>query len=88
MLFINLADDIRHDWDLDSLQVIYDLPVTELFFRAQNLHRKFHDPTRIQKCSLLSIKTGACPEDCSYCPQSAHHNTDLEPEKLLDVEAK
>jgi len=78
--------EIRFDWDLESLQALHDLPVPELLFLAQRVHREYHDPTRVQKCSLLSIKTGACPEDCGYCPQSAHHNTGLEPEKLLDVD--
>lgn len=77
---------IRHDWTRDELRAIHDLPFTELLFRAQSVHRMYHDPTKVQQCTLLSIKTGACPEDCSYCPQSAHHNAELDPEKLLPVD--
>jgi biotin synthase len=77
---------IRHDWTRDELRDIHDLPFTELVFRAQSVHRMYHDPTKVQRCTLLSIKTGACPEDCAYCPQSAHHNVDLDPEKLLPVD--
>lgn len=77
---------IRHDWIVEELQAIHNLPITELVFRAQAVHREFHDPTKVQFCTLLSIKTGACPEDCAYCPQSAHHDTDLEPERLLEVD--
>jgi len=77
---------LRHDWTQEELQAIYDLPLTELVFRAQSIHRQFHDPNKVQQCTLLSIKTGACPEDCSYCPQSAHHNTELEKEPLIDVD--
>lgn len=77
---------IRHDWTRNDLREIHDLPFTELVFRAQSVHRMFHDPTKVQQCTLLSIKTGACPEDCSYCPQSAHHNVDLDPEGLLPVD--
>lgn len=74
----------RHDWTLPELRALHDLPLPELMFRAQSIHRQAHDPSKVQMCTLLSIKTGACPEDCSYCPQSAHHNADLEREKLLD----
>jgi len=81
-----MTTPIRHDWTEEELQAIHDLPLTELLYRAQTVQREFHDPAYVQKCTLLSIKTGACPEDCSYCPQSAHHNTDLEPEKLIDVD--
>ncbi|MCF6286790.1 MAG: biotin synthase BioB, partial [Candidatus Hydrogenedentes bacterium] len=70
----------------EELRAIYDLPLMELVFQAQTVHRQFHDPNKIQRCTLLSVKTGACPEDCSYCPQSAHHNTELEQEPLIDVE--
>lgn len=82
----NPTHTLRHDWTEAELQAIYDLPLTELVFQAQTLHRQFHDPNKVQQCTLLSIKTGACPEDCSYCPQSAHYNTDLDKEPLIDVE--
>jgi biotin synthase len=65
--------DIRHDWSLDEIVAIHDLPLLELVGRANELHRHYHDPNDVQKASLLSIKTGGCPEDCAYCPQSAHH---------------
>ena len=78
---------VRHDWTEDEIRAIYDLPFPELLFRAQTLHRQYHDPTKVQLCTLLSIKTGACPEDCAYCPQSARYQTEVEAEKLLDVDA-
>ena len=81
-----VAPLLRHDWTVDELHEIHDLPITELVFRAQSAHREFHDPAKVQLCTLLSIKTGACPEDCAYCPQSAHHDTDVAPEKLLEVD--
>ncbi|MCH8814501.1 MAG: biotin synthase BioB, partial [Chloroflexi bacterium] len=77
---------IRHDWTAPELREIHDLPLTELIFRAQTEHRKYHDPAKVQLCTLISIKTGACPEDCAYCPQSAHYETDVVVEGLLDVE--
>ena len=80
------TQECRHDWTLAELRRVYDLPLPELLFRAQTVHREHHDPARVQMCTLLSIKTGGCPEDCAYCPQSAHHATGLEREKLLDVE--
>lgn len=63
----------RHDWTLDEIIAIHDLPLLELIARANAVHRAFHDVADVQKASLLSIKTGGCPEDCGYCPQSAHH---------------
>ncbi|MEZ5426479.1 MAG: biotin synthase BioB [Pyrinomonadaceae bacterium] len=77
---------IRHDWNIEEIGEIYDLPLPELIFRAQTVHREFHQPDEIQGCQLLSIKTGGCPEDCAYCPQSAHYKTGLEREGLLSVE--
>lgn len=76
----------RHDWTLGELRALHDLPLPELMFRAQAIHRQTHDPAKVQLCTLLSIKTGACPEDCAYCPQSARYKTELEREKLLDRE--
>lgn len=64
----------------------YHQPLMELLYQAHEIHRKNHDPNKIQKCTLLSIKTGGCPEDCSYCPQSAHHDTGLKKEPLMSVE--
>jgi len=77
---------LRHDWTETELESIYNLPLTELVFQAQSVHRQYHAPNKVQQCTLLSIKTGACPEDCAYCPQSAHHNTELEKEALIDVD--
>ena len=76
----------RHDWSDEEIQSLYDLPLPDLIFRAQTIHRRHHDPRVIQKCTLLSIKTGGCPEDCGYCSQSAHHDTGVEVERLMDVE--
>jgi biotin synthase len=84
---MNAESLIRYDWTAQELRVIHDLPLVELLYRAQGVHRHYHDPLQVQKCSLLSIKTGACPEDCAYCPQSAHHATGLQRENLLDVDA-
>jgi biotin synthase len=69
---------------LTELRKIYDLPLPALLFRAQEVHRRHHDPAGVQLCTLQSIKTGRCPEDCKYCPQSAHYHTGLEPEPLMD----
>jgi biotin synthase len=78
--------NLRYDWTLAEIETIYNLSFPELIFRAQTVHREFHQPDEIQGCQLLSIKTGGCPEDCAYCPQSAHYKTGLEREKLLSVE--
>jgi len=78
-------ENIRHDWTVEEIRAIHDLPVPELIFRAQSVHREFHDPDEVQGCQLLSIKTGGCPEDCAYCPQSARYKTEVERERLMDV---
>ncbi|MCJ2011379.1 biotin synthase BioB [Methylobacterium sp. J-076] len=70
---VTLRDDIRHDWTVDEIRAIHDGPLMDLVFRAATIHRRYNDPADIQRASLLSIKTGGCPEDCAYCPQSAHH---------------
>ena len=80
----NLKTEIRHDWSEDEALAVYRLPLLDLVFRAAALHRKYHDPSQVQLCSLLSIKTGGCPEDCGYCPQSAHYETPVEKETFLD----
>lgn len=77
---------IRSDWTLDEIRALYDLPLIELVYRAQVVHRQYHDPLAVQKCTLLSIKTGGCSEDCAYCPQAARYNTGVKAEKLLDRE--
>lgn len=76
----------RHDWTLDEARGLFELPFSDLVHRAQSVHREWFDPNQVQVSTLLSIKTGACPEDCAYCPQSVHHNTGLEREKLMDLE--
>jgi biotin synthase len=82
-----VSEDIRHDWSAEEVARLYDLPLTELLFRAQTVHRRHHDPATVQRCTLLSIKTGGCPEDCGYCPQSAHYDTGVAREELMDVNA-
>jgi len=77
----------RTDWTRDEIADLFDLPFTELVFRAAEVHRANHAAGEIQFCTLLSIKTGGCPEDCGYCSQSAHHSTGLKAEKLMDVDA-
>lgn len=79
--------DIRHDWTTESVEALYHLPLTELLFRAQTVHRNYHDPESIQRCTLLSIKTGGCPEDCAYCSQSAHYETTVARDGLMQREA-
>lgn len=76
----------RFDWSRAEVEAIYRAPLTELVFRAQGIHRQFHAPDRVQTCQLLSIKTGGCPEDCAYCPQSAHYDAGVERQGLLDPE--
>ena len=76
---------LRHCWTRDEIRGIYNQPLPDLLFQAQTLHRAFHDPRRVQFCRLLSIKTGGCPEDCSYCPQSAHYATEVGRSGLLPV---
>ena len=75
----------RHDWTDAEIRQIHDLPFPELMFRAQLVHRELHRPTEVQLCTLLSIKTGGCSEDCGYCPQSAHFETGLPAGELLPV---
>lgn len=77
---------IRHDWTSAEVSALFELPFNDLLFQAQTVHRRHFDPNQVQVSTLLSIKTGACPEDCKYCPQSAHYSTGLEKERLLEVE--
>jgi biotin synthase len=76
---------LRSDWTREEIKHIYRQPLPNLLFSAQTLHREFHDPTRVQFCQLLSVKTGGCPEDCAYCPQSAHYTTDVNRGGLLPI---
>lgn len=82
----DLVQAIRHDWTLNEIKALFAKPFNDLLFQAQTTHRQYFDPNAVQISSLLSIKTGACPEDCSYCPQSAKYDTDLERERLLPIE--
>ncbi len=82
-----MSHDIRHDWTPEAVLDLYGLPLTELTYRSQTVHRRYHDPVEIQRCTLLSIKTGGCPEDCGYCPQSAHYATGVTREPLMDPAA-
>lgn len=77
---------LRHDWAIEEIEALFDQPFNDLVFKAQQVHRAHFDPNAIQISSLLSIKTGACPEDCAYCPQSVHHHTELERERLLSID--
>ena len=77
----------RHDWTPAEALALLDLPFAELMFRAQTVHRRNFDPNRVQMSTLLSIKTGGCPEDCAYCPQSARYDTGVAAGKLMDVDA-
>ena len=76
---------VRHDWKRSEIDALFALPFNDLIFQAAALHRAHFDPNAVQVSTLLSIKTGACPEDCKYCSQSGHYNTELEKEKLLEV---
>jgi biotin synthase len=77
---------LRHDWNLQEIRAIHDLPLLELLHRAQGAHRDFHPKNQVQLCTLLSVKTGACPEDCGYCPQSSKYETNVEPEKMMAID--
>jgi len=77
----------RHDWTVAEIEAVYSAPLLDLIFRAQTIHRAYHHPGDVQGCALLSIKTGGCPEDCAYCPQSAHYRTGVERGGLLSVDA-
>jgi biotin synthase len=80
------ASSLRHDWQRSEVAEIYRAPLPSLVYRAQTVHRQFHPEDRVQTCQLLSIKTGGCPEDCGYCPQSAHYDAGVGREGLLDPE--
>lgn len=78
--------NVRNDWQVEEVLEIFALPFNDLIFKAAEIHRRFHDANKVQISTLLSIKTGACPENCKYCPQSAHYNTGLEKESLLGLD--
>lgn len=77
---------IRYDWQEAEIRAIYSTPLLELIYQAASAHRQYHNPKQIQVCKLISIKTGACPEDCSYCAQSSRYKTEVKPQALLDKE--
>ena len=76
---------VRHDWSVAEIRALHDLPLLELIFRAQTVHREVFADNKVQLCSLLSVKTGGCSEDCAYCPQAARYSTGVEAEKLMPV---
>lgn len=78
--------DIRSNWSVDEVMQLFKMPFNDLVFKAAQLHRQYHDPNCVQISTLLSIKTGSCPENCKYCPQSAHYNTGLEKESLMAID--
>ena len=78
---------VRHDWTREEIRALFALPFADLIYRAHGVHRANFDPRDVQISTLLSIKTGGCPEDCAYCPQSAHYETGVKAEKLMDVSA-
>ncbi|QEY16912.1 biotin synthase BioB [Cellvibrio sp. KY-GH-1] len=82
----SFAPTIRHDWTRAEITALFALPFSDLMFQAQSVHRAYFNPNEVQVSTLCSIKTGACPEDCAYCPQSARYDTGLEKEKLMAVE--
>ena len=77
---------IRHDWSRDEVAALFALPFNDLLHRAHGVHREHHDPNAVQVSTLLSIKTGGCPEDCAYCPQAQRYDTGVLPQKLLEVD--
>ena len=78
--------DTRPRWSVNDVVALYELPFMDLLYQAQQVHREHHDPNAVQLSSLLSIKTGGCPEDCAYCPQSSRYETEVEREKLMALE--
>ena len=80
------SPDTRHNWTLAEIEAIYTAPLPDLVFRAQVAHRAHHKTDEVQGCMLLSIKTGGCPEDCAYCPQSAHYKTDVSRSELVSLD--
>jgi biotin synthase len=78
--------EMKHDWTIAEVQALFDMPFNDLMFKAQTIHRQHFNANEVQVSTLLSIKTGACPEDCKYCSQSARYKTDIEKERLMEVE--
>jgi len=83
-----MTETVRHDWTVEQIRELYDLPLFELLDRARGVHCTWHDPNQLQLCTLLSVKTGGCPEDCGYCAQSSRHQkSPVVPQAMLDVDA-
>jgi len=82
----NQMIELKNDWELDEIKALFELPFNDLLFKAHSIHRETFDPNKVQVSSLLNIKTGACPEDCSYCSQSSKYDTGLEREKLMEID--
>jgi len=76
----------RNNWTKSEVEAIYNMPILDLIYKAASVHRELHDANEVQVCTLLSIKTGGCPEDCAYCPQAARYNTDVDHQSLLSVD--
>lgn len=83
---MKIVPTLRHDWSIGEIEDIYNRPLLDLVFEAGALHRKYHEGSEVQVCSLLSIKTGGCPEDCAYCPQAARYHTDVKAQPMLSVD--
>ncbi len=81
-----MKDKVRHNWTIDEVKEIYHSPVLELIVRAANVHKEYQATAEVQVCTLLSVKTGGCSEDCAYCPQAARYNTGVEAQKLMSYE--
>jgi biotin synthase len=81
-----MIDPVRHNWTRAEIRAIHDAPILDLVYRAASVHRQHHDPREMQVCKLISIKTGACPEDCAYCAQSSRYETEITPQALLKKE--
>lgn len=82
---LNTNQSLKNDWQIDEVLKLFDLPFSDLIFSASSIHRLNHNPNSVQISTLLSIKTGSCPEDCKYCPQSAHYNTELKKEPFMEI---
>ena len=78
--------ELRHDWSTNEIEQLFNMPFNDLLFHAQQVHRGHFDPNEVQVSTLLSIKTGRCPEDCGYCPQSVRYETEVDNEALMPIE--
>jgi biotin synthase len=83
---VKAEQTLRHDWTVEEVEKLYQLPFSDLMFRSQTVHREHFDPNAVQVSTLLSIKTGGCAEDCGYCPQSAHHESAVKAEPLMPLD--